>query len=148
MAVAATIEEAMRDWKWLIDFDQFTLLGISPFGDLFMKDGTCAFCLLDVNFGELQYAETAGSDPAVLFPMAFDMRIAIRYIEAGLLPVDGQCFGYKQQLVARGSLAVENVYVATAAQYVSFMGDFHHQIQVVPDGTTVTIKVINQKVIQ
>jgi hypothetical protein len=148
MAVAATIEEAINDWKWLVDFDHFTLIEVSPFGDLFMKDATGAFCLLDVNLGELQYAKTSGSDKTALFPIAFDMRIAIRYIETGLLPIDGQCFGYKQQLVTGGSLDIENVYVATAAEYVSFMGDFHHQIQDVPDGTTIRIKVINKKAIQ
>ncbi len=41
-----------------------------------------------------------------------------------------------------------NVYVATLSEYVSFMGSFHEQIQDVPDGGTVILKVINQKVIQ
>ncbi len=136
------------NWTWLLEPDQFTLISTSPFGDLFMKDGTGAYCLLDINMGELQYANTPGTNPALMFPYAFDMVIASEYINAGLLPVDGQCFGYKSQLVAGGTLRVENVYVATVSEYVSFMGDFHRQIRDVPDGTTVTIKVINQKVIQ
>jgi hypothetical protein len=121
---------------------------VSPFGDLFMKDATGAFCLLDVNMGEIQDAEIEGSNPALLFHFAFDMVIATGYIDAGLLPDDGECFGYKQQLVAGGSLKSHNVYVAMLPEYISFMGDFHRQIQDVPDGTTVTLKVINQKVIQ
>jgi hypothetical protein len=136
------------DWKWLFDSDQFTLLEISPFGDLFMRDPTGALCLLDVNLGELQYAEIEGTNPDLLFPIAFDMSTANGYIKAGLLPVDGQCFGYKQQLVAGGSLESHNVYIATHSEYISFMGDFHRQIQDVPDGTTVDLKVINRKVIQ
>jgi hypothetical protein len=65
-----------EDWKWLVNLDQFTLLEISPFGDLFMRDSTGAYCLLDVNCGELEYSKKAGNDPALLFPIAFDMKIA------------------------------------------------------------------------
>lgn len=113
-----------------------------------MKDTTSAFCLLDINLGELQYAEAAGNDPAQLFPMAFDFLIAADYVKAGLMPEEGQCFGYKIQLVAGGSLEVSNVYVATQSEYISFMGEFHHQIQDIPDGTTVRLKVINKRVLQ
>jgi hypothetical protein len=135
------LKQIAKDWSWLIDLDQFTLIEVSPFGDLFMKDSTDAFCLLDINTGELQYAEAAGNNPAHLFPMIFDLRIAAAYVKAGLVPQEGQCFGYKVQIVVGGSLEPTNVYVATLAEYVSFMGDFHHQIQDVPDGTTVHLKV-------
>ena len=141
----ATLAEG---WKWLFDSDQFTLLEVSPFGDLFMRDTTGAFCLLDVNMGELQYARTEGTNPALLFHIAFDGVIAAGYIKAGLLPVDGECFGYKQQLVAGGSLESHNVYIATLSEYVSFMGDFHREIRDVPDGATVVLKVTNRKVVQ
>jgi hypothetical protein len=141
------LKQIAKDWDWLVDLDQFTLIEVSPFGDLFMKDTTDAFCLLDINMGELQYAETAGISPIELFPIAFDGRIAIDYIKAGLMPAEGQCFGYKVQLVTSGSLESSNVYVATLTEYISFMGEFHRQIQDIPDGTTVTIKVINKKVI-
>ena len=146
--MTADLKILAKDWNWLIDLDQFTLLEISPFGDLFLKDSAGVFCLLDINFGELKYANVAGSNPALLFPFAFDMLIALAYVKAGLLPEDGQCFGYKEQLVTRGSLEPENVYVATAAEYISFMGEFHYQIKDIPDGTTVTLKVINHKGIQ
>jgi hypothetical protein len=144
----ADLDKLAADWRWLIDPGQFTLVAVSPFGDLFMKEATGAHCLLDINAGELLYAKEPGVDPSTLFPIAFDMIIATEYVKAGMLPADGQCFGYKRQLVAGGSLDVENVYVATLDEYVSFMGDFHRQIQDIPDGTTVTIRVINQKVIQ
>jgi hypothetical protein len=136
-----------KDWSLLVDLDQFTLVEISLFGDLFLKDSTGAYCLLDINFGELQYAETVGSDPEILFPIAFDMVIATDYIKGGLLPVDGQCFGYKEQLVSGGSLRIENVYIAILSDYVSFMGDYHNQIKDVADGETVQIKAINHKII-
>ena len=142
------LKQLAKDWAWLIDLDQFILLEVSPFGDLFMKDRTSAFCLLDINMAELQYAQVPGNNPAELFPIAFDFRIADAYIKAGMMPEEGQCFGYKIQLVAGGSLEVSNVYVATQSEYISFMGEFHHQIQDVPDGTAVHLKVINKRVLQ
>ena len=148
MSMTTDLKILAKDWSWLIDLDQFTLIEVSPFGDMFLRDSSGAFCLLDINQGELQYAQVAGSDPAVLFPMAFDMVIALDYLKAGVLPEDGQCFGYKSQLVAGGSLESANVYVATAAEYISFMGDFHYQIKDVADGETVMLKVVNHKVVQ
>jgi type VI secretion system (T6SS) immunity protein Tdi1 len=135
------LNQLANDWAWLIRLDQFTLLAISPFGDLFMKDITGAFCLLDINLGALEYAEVVGNDPALLFPIAFDDRIAGGYREAGLHLTEGKCYGYKKQCVAGGSVEVENVYVATTAEYISFMGDFHFQIKDVEDGESVYLKV-------
>jgi hypothetical protein len=107
-----------------------------------MRDTSGALCLLDVNVGELVYADGAGDDPKFLFPIAFDMSIASGYIESGLMPEEGCCFGYKKELVAGGSLDASNVYVAILEQYLDFMGDFHHEIQDVADGETVMIKTV------
>ncbi len=41
-----------------------------------MRDRTQAFCLLDVNYGALEYATMEGSSPCELFPLAFYGRIA------------------------------------------------------------------------
>ena len=140
--------EVAKDWRWLLDLNEYIFIEESPFGDLLLQDKTGAIGLLDINMGEFLYAGVPGIKPEELFPIAFDFRIAHGYIKSGILPAEGQCFGYKTQLVAGGSMELSNVYVATAKQYISFMGDFHHQIQDVPDGVTVTLKVINRKVIQ
>jgi len=142
------LDKIAKDWDWLLDLSAYRVISISPFGDLFLKDASDTFSLLDVNMGVLEFAQWSGTDPAVLFPIRFDDRIAAGYREAGLVLTEGQCYGLKIQGVAGGSFALENIYIATLAEYVSFMGDFHRQIQDVPDGGTVTLKVINQKVIQ
>ena len=131
-----------KDWKWLIDLDGCTILAISPFGDLFMKDESNALCLLDVNLGSIEYARIEGTDPVILFPIAFDDRIAAGYREAGLMLSEGKCYGLKRQGVAGGSFTSENIYVATTTEYISFMGDFHNQIKDVEDGESVYLKVI------
>ena len=104
--------------------------------------------MLDINCGQLEAAHIVGRDPATLFPIAFDGSIAAGYRKAGLILSDGKCYGYKRQLVTGATLEPENVYVASLAEYLSFMGSFHDQIKDVVDGETVTLKVINQKVVQ
>jgi len=142
------ISEIAKDWAWLTDLNEYQLLAVSPFGDLLLEDKTGVISLLDVNFGDLEPARTAGRDPIYLFPIAFDDKIAADYRKAGLILSDGTCYGYKRQLVTGATLEAENVYVATLPEYLSFMGSFHDQIKDVVDGETVTLKVINQKVVQ
>jgi hypothetical protein len=136
------------DWEWLLDLRDFTLVCASPFGDLFLRDATGALGLLDINLGVFEFAGSPGDDPIVLFPISFDDRLAKGYREAGLILGASQCYGLKRQGVAGGSFEPENIYVATMEEYIRFMGDFHRQIQEVPDGGTITIKAINQKVVQ
>jgi hypothetical protein len=127
------------DWAWLFNAAEYALLDISPFGDLFLKDKTGALCVLDVNLGVLEYAQEDGSDPASLFPELFDGRLAEAYRKAQLCLSSGACYGYKIQLVTGGSLSLENVYIASLTEYVSFMGCFHFQINDVPDSGQVKI---------
>lgn len=130
------------DWSWLIDLDDFELIELSPFGDLFLRDRTQAYCLLDINCGALEYATTNGSNASELFPIAFDDSIARTYRDAGLHVRPGTCYGYKVQCVAGGLLEPSNVYIASLTEYVSFMGCFHEQIRDVADGESVVIKVV------
>jgi hypothetical protein len=143
--MSVELKHLAKDWRWLIDVDRQTLLGISPFGDLLLQDDTGEISLLDINLGLVEYASTGSTDPASLFPIAFDDRIASGYRAFGYTLLPGQCYGYKVQAVTGGSLEVENVYIASVAEYISFMGDFHYQIKDIPDGGTIEIKVINLK---
>jgi len=142
------LNQIVKDWKWLADLSQFRVIAVSPFGDLLLQDKTGAVSLLDVNLGALEAATEQGINPALLFPIAFDDSVAAGYRKAGLVLSEGTCYGYKRQLVTGASLEAENVYVATLTEYISFMGSFHDQIKHVSDGETVTLKVINQTVIQ
>ena len=133
------------DWFWLIQLEDYELISVSPFGDLFLRDESDAYCLLDINLGCLEYATKEGIDPAELFPIAFDDSIARGYRESGLLLKPGTCYGYKTPCVTGGSVESNNVYVADLPEYVSFMGCFHFQIKDVVDGETVEIKGIRPK---
>jgi hypothetical protein len=143
--MTADLKILAKDWGWLIDLDHYRLLTISPFGDLPLQDDADRILLLDINLGAVEAMEEESVDPAVLFPMSFDDRIAAGYRQAGLVLTEGKCYGYKKQCVAGGSLEPDNVYVATTTEYISFMGDFHYQIKDVPDGATIRLKAINHE---
>ena len=139
------LKELAKDWRWMLDLDHQSLLAISPFGDLLLRDDMDEISLLDINLGVLEYASTGGTDPASLFPIAFDDRIASGYRAAGLLLQSGKCYGLKVPGVTGGSFEVDNIYIATVTEYVSFLGDFHYQIKDIPDGAEINIKVLNVK---
>ena len=136
------LRDLAADWAWMIDLEEYTVIDVSPFGDLLLSDRTGALVLLDVNGGCLEEGAVASDDPAVVFPIAFDDRIAKGYREAQLFLKPGTCYGYKVPCVTGGSLLPENVFIATLTEYVSFMGQFHLQIKDVEDGERVQIRVV------
>jgi hypothetical protein len=140
------LRELAADWAWLINLEEYKLEAVSPFGDLLLRDRSDPLCLLDINLGAIEYTTEITDDPAIAFPVAFDDRIAAGYREAQLFLKPATCYGYKIQCIAGGSVEIENVYVATLAEYVSFMGCFHFQIRDVEDGESVVIKVVRPSV--
>lgn len=134
----------LANWRWLINPTEYVLLAVSPFADLVLQDRSGAVCLLDINMGEIVCATESGADPERLFPFAFDEKLTAKYRDAGLFLTDGKCYGYKLPVITAGSsFEPGEVYVADLAEYVSFLGDFHRQIQDVEDGGKIRLKIIN-----
>ncbi|SEF50651.1 hypothetical protein SAMN05421819_0228 [Bryocella elongata] len=134
------LESLTRSWRWLFEPSSFELLEISPFGDLLSRDAAGMYWLLDVNFGKLMGPEVSGGAAAEMFPDNFDGRLASRYRDAGIELREGQCYAFTTPVISReGSYEPFNVYGVDSMERVSFMGDFHRQIQQIPDGTTVRI---------
>lgn len=57
----------------------------------------------------------------------------------GIHLATGQCYGFKVPFVL--SASANEPYVADIYEYVPFLGDFHRQLQDVPDGEKVIVKV-------
>jgi hypothetical protein len=51
----------------------------------------------------------------------------------------GQCYAFKILPVLGGSYSVDNIYVATISEYLTFTADIHYQIKDLPDGTKIQI---------
>ena len=136
------IKNAMNEWSWLIGLDNYHPIAFSPFGDVVLLDQSNNLVLLDINMGELVHARGAGTSPEHAFPDHYSSGLIAIYEAAGLHLADGQCYGYKKQVVLGGSYEPSNVYIATRDEYVSFLGNFHNQIKDFPDGSKVELKVI------
>ena len=62
---------------------------------------------------------------------------------AGKLLADEQCYAFTTPLVLGGKYDAENVWVAEWKEWFSFTADLFQQIKDLPDGATVSLKVVD-----
>jgi len=62
--------------------------------------------------------------------------------KAGMLLTDGQCYAYTTLPVFGGDYKAENVWVARWVEWRPFTDDLFQQIKDLPDGTTITFRVV------
>jgi hypothetical protein len=141
------LDKLLLEWKWLTTSD-FDLVAVNLFGDLFLADADGVIHRLDITGGTLR-AIAASADEfreaaqdLVRRRDWFLEELSEQAEQKGLSPMKGQCIGCKIPPVFKQSRnAPNNFYVADLYEYVSFMGDLHNQINDVPDGGQVTIKI-------
>jgi hypothetical protein len=130
------LRRALDDWSWLFIKGGKEIIDATPFGDLILRDPVAELYWLNVNAGRI--ARFLGTEEERT--RIFDSRTAKELERQGLTIERNQCYALKPQAIFK-AYTLENTYVATLSQYVSFMGDFHRQIKDLPDGTTVRAKV-------
>lgn len=135
--VATTIQEALRDWSWLSNFDSIEVLRTTCLGDVIFKNSEGKELILVLVAGEIRDCDANERDW-----VANEGGLIARLELEGLKLGPGQCYGLKPYAIFK-DYAAENMYVATLPEYVSFMGNFHEQTKDLPDGTKVRFKVIN-----
>ncbi|MGA8430126.1 MAG: hypothetical protein WB729_09915 [Candidatus Sulfotelmatobacter sp.] len=140
-------ERLLSEWKWLAP-GEFSLLAVNAFGDLFLQDARGSVHRLDVTRGTISAVATSTAefrDAAKEAGKKRDWFLEERSEQAarkGCSPRKGQCVGGKIPIVfAQSASMPDNMYVADLYEYVSFMGDLHHQMKNIPDGGQVRIKV-------
>jgi hypothetical protein len=141
------LERLLGEWKWLVD-GEFHLLAVNAFGDLLLADAQDNVHWLDVMSGTISVIGSSSKEfmqsatDAVNKPEWLLEELALQAEQKGLCPGKGQCIGYKVPLIFKESADTQqNAYVADLYEYVSFMGDIHRQINDVPDGGKVRIKI-------
>jgi len=107
----------------------------SCIGDVILKTPSGEEFILDVVGGELrrfdEYEKSLlQGEPNLIRKME----------QHGLALSPGTCYGLKPHAIFEVHRP-ENVYVATTAEYVSFMGGFRNRIKDLPDGTSIRFKV-------
>jgi hypothetical protein len=123
------------------------VLRTSLFGDAFVVDGTGSVHILEraactaerITSSEEEFWHGVGDDTHgwQLRPLADECR------RAGKVLAEGQCYAFTTPPVLGGDYTVENVWVAPWHEWFSFTADLFQQIKDLPDGATVTFKVVD-----
>ncbi len=142
-----SVEKLLHAWRWLCPED-FQLVAINAFGDLFLENKQGAILQLDVAAGTLSPISDSLAEFKSLATSPEKQKICFHSdLEAqlernGFRLCEKQCFGYKIPAVFKESATiVDNVYIADMYEYVSFLGDLHEQLRDRADGAKVRIDI-------
>lgn len=142
---------ALSSWSWLIPAE-FTLWLVNRFADLFLVLPDGSVHMLDVGAGTLTKLADSRDDFCDLIDEGDNANqwlmipLVDKMVAAGVVLQPGQCYGFKIPPVMGGDYAVENVEPLAVWDCLGAYGSIHYQLQNVPDGTQVVLKVINKKV--
>ncbi len=122
--------------------EELEIVDTSCLGDVILRDKSGSEFVLVPACGEIRLLDD--EERKLLSGLnEFIARMEIHGLKLG----PGQCYGLKPYSIFK-EYTPENMYVATMAEYVSFMGYFYGQTKDLPDGAKVKFKVVNQKAIQ
>jgi hypothetical protein len=149
------VTETIAAWKWLIP-DPWKMVVCSMFGGIFFERNSGGVFWLECPTGDIRrVANSAGEFNAYLggardndwakqvedwFLIDFVGRLHC----AGKIPGPGQCYGLTILPVFEGgTYSVENVFVISAREWLTFTASMHEQLREIPDGSQVTIKFVD-----
>jgi hypothetical protein len=123
------------------------VLRTNLFGDVFIVDESGSVHMLEraacsaqqIAPSEEDFWRQARDDPQgwQLRPLVDECRRAAKALG------DGECYAFSSLPVLGGSYAVENIWVASWEEWFSFTADVFEHIKGLPDGATVTFKVVD-----
>jgi hypothetical protein len=140
----------LTSWSWLVPA-RFTLWLVNRFADLFLVLDDGSVHMLDVGDGTLcrvadsrddfcnKMDEGDNANQWLMIPLVD------RMVAAGIALGPGQCYGFKLPPVVGGQYAVENIAAISIADYLGACGCIHEQIQDVPDGGHVILKIVDER---
>jgi len=132
------LRDALKDWSWLRNVDELEIIGTSCLGDVILRDSSGAELILQVVSGDIRPFDEVEREQ-----LSGESTFIARMESHGLKLGPGQCYGLKPYAIFK-EYTPENVYVATLAQYVGFMGSFHGQTKDLPNGAQVRFEVIDR----
>lgn len=123
------------------------VLRTNLFADAFVTDDSGAVYMLEraacsaqqVAPSEEEFWRQVGDDAEgwQLRPLADECR------RIGKVLADGQCYAFTTPPVLGGEYDVENIWIAHWKEWFSFTADLFRQIKDLPDGATVSLKVVD-----
>lgn len=142
-----SVENLLAEWNWLVN-GKFGLLAVNAFGDLFLMSAEGMIYRLDIAEGEISKIADSETDfrKQVAEPAKrkewFLVDEENKAAQRVYVPKKGECVGSKIPWIFKESASVpDNLCVIELSQYVSFMGDVLGQMQNVPDGGKVRLRV-------
>jgi hypothetical protein len=146
-----SLDRLLRDWCWLCS-EQYQLVDINDFGDLFLRLPSGKVGMLDLQEGRLVDIAPSVEEFDAARQLNSNHRdcyfddVSQQLQDRGLRLEEGKIFGYKTPLCFKESAErSDNIYVADIYEYVSFMGTVHKQINDLPEGAKVRLVVEKSK---
>ncbi|TFF38770.1 T6SS immunity protein Tdi1 domain-containing protein [Mucilaginibacter psychrotolerans] len=142
------LADLRKSWDWLIA-DMTAILMISKLGDMFLKGKDDAIYWLDTSSGELM--KVAGNsdefDLALQDDDNIDNWFLPRLIEAledsGQILAKNQVYSFIKPPVIGGEYGAINLKTTDVSVHFAFTGQILEQIKDLPNGTKVTIKLVD-----
>ncbi len=144
---ADAVSELRDSWSWLLGTSWRPLL-FSAIGDVFLQLPAGTVWWLSTPIGSLEQVADSETDfNAKLMGEQVDEWFLPGLVEAlrssGKLLLPGQCYSYTTLPVFdEGSFSVENMYAIDAKEHFGVTGNIMKQIQALPDGSKVSIKMV------
>lgn len=143
---AAADDTDLSAWASILPA-QCRVLRTSLFGDPFLLDHAGVVHMLDrggcsaerIAASEEQFWREVQGDP-----QGWQLRaLADECQKAGKVLAAEQCYAFTTLPVIGGDYSVENVWVAPWREWFSFTADLFQQIEELPDGATISLKVVD-----
>ena len=136
----------LGSWEWLLEDDmEVAPWLVSRFGDLFFVDELGIVNWLNISDGEVTEVASSEDEFVELLDVEgnaadwFLMGLVDEMSEAGKTVGPGQCYGFRTLPVLGGELESNNVDIFSIADYWSYCGRIHAQLDGLPDGIEVDI---------
>lgn len=142
---AVAVSALRKHWAWKLG-EHWTPILFSVIGDVFIELPSGSVWWLSTATGALEHvAEDRATFVQLLGTERADEWFLPGLVQVlhqqGKVPEADQCYGYVTLPVfAEGSFAAENMHPVSAAECFALSGDVHRQIQGLPDGTRIELK--------
>ncbi|MBR0938730.1 T6SS immunity protein Tdi1 domain-containing protein [Bradyrhizobium jicamae] len=123
------------------------VLGANLFADVFLADGAGAVYMLEVSTGSI--ARIAASEEEFRQGCVDDANgwllrpLVDRCRAAGLNLGASQCYAYTTLPLFGGKYEVDNIWMCSWRDWISFTGSVYEQTKDLPDGATIKINVVD-----
>lgn len=139
----------LETWTWLLP-NELTVWLVNRYAELFLvfPDGTVHW--LETDMGSCTKVAESRDDFATKIDHDDNANdwlmipLVDRCVAAGLTLGSEQCYGFKQLTILGGDYTVENTGILHIGDYLGSRGSIHEQLRDVPDGTQVTLEIVNR----